>query len=513
MGSDLQLGIGVAGPPSAAELPQRVLGLDIGIASIGWALLQPRRTGAGCLIAAGVYAFDAPEEKDSRGNVAASNRKRHGDMQRRRRQVGRRALRMTQLRKLLCEHQPPILEKGDSHALGRALHECARAPETRGITPWQLREEGLHRILNPKEWAVTVGHIVGHRAYLSNAKRRGNNDDAGGKTGKEQKKVLEEIKKNDATFSRAVQAGEVETIGEWLGRSDRQRNRAGDYQHSIRREWVVDEAKLLFVRQRTLGSTLASPELQDKVIPLIRDQREITSKPVGECTFEPGEPRAARHSYSFELFRLLQRLNNVRIISDRRTSPRLNAEEIKTVTSKFGAQQTITYKTLRGCLELQEDEKFNGVPDKKAEQDDVVARKGKGVPGTFALRKVITKQHGMETWQSLLDDRDKLDGIAAAIAHVDALSKIRERLSTLGLDAPVIDTLVQEADGGQLGFFKGTGHLSLKALRKLEPHLRKGGDYYESQLRAGYDPSKDRFSRKPGIAGDGPVAVRRWLRG
>lgn len=494
----------------SAQRSETILGLDVGVASIGWSLLE-RTVGSGRLLAAGVYAFEPPEEKDSQGNVAGSNRKRHGDMKRRRRQLRRRALRMKLVRKALNEHEPPILMECDAHALGRALQHCAALRPGSPVTPWLLRKDGLSRELSADEWAVVLGHLVGHRAYFSNAKRKGSNDSGGDKSGREQKGVLEGLRNNESKFVQAVQSGEVESVGEWLGRSERQRNRSGDYQYSIRREWVINEAKLLFSRQRARKNPRASSELETQIIALIRDQKEITSQPVGPCTFEGDQPRAAKHSYSFELFRLLARLNNLRVISPRRESPRLNCNEIHHIIRDFGRHQRITYKTLRKDLSLNADERFDRVPDAEAEKEDVVARKGKGAPGTYALRKVVIENHGLMTWQGLLKERDKVDGIAAAIAHVDALSEIHQRLTALALDPALVATLVREADGGDLGFFRGTGHLSLKALSKLETYLCNGLDYYEAQIAAKYDPSKDRFSRKPGIAGDGPVAVRKWL--
>jgi len=477
---------------------QRILGIDLGIASCGWAIIEFDGN-IWRIVRAGVWEWDAPEHVDN-GKKRKSNLKERGETRRRRRLLDVRQKRMHDLRQLLAHYG--ILKRTDQNAL--------HFPK---LNPWRLRKEALDRKLNnevnDEEWAVVLGHMAGHRAYLSNAKRKKNETDD------DRKKLLKALGENEREFETARTQGTVRTVGEWLANKNTQRNRGGDFRHSIKREWVKQEAAFLFERQHKLGNPFALSSLRDRYVPLAFEQGEITPPEVGPCTFEPSEPRAAKHSYSFERFRFLQRLTNIRIVSAPNVPPRrLNEAEIGKIESKLGIQARITYTTIRRALKLPDDESFARINDAKQEEYEIVkgSKSGQTAPGTRALRTTIITKFGVRAWESLISTPDTLDAIASAIAHRDDLKLIRTELEKLDIEPGVIETLMKESDGGELGFFKGTGHLSVKALRKLIPHMLAGLDYHDAQIAAKYDPSKDRYSRRPGIVGEGPQAVAAWLK-
>lgn len=473
---------------------QRVLGIDLGIASCGWAVIEFDGN-VWRIVDAGVWEWDAPEYID-KGKTRKSNLKKRGVTRRKRRLLDVRQKRMHDLRQLLAHHG--ILQRSDRTAL--------HFPK---LNPWRLRKEALKRKLSAEEWAAVLGHMARHRAYWSNAKRKQNETDD------DRKKLLKALKENESEFETARMEQTARTVGEWLANKDTQRNRSGDFQHSIKREWVKQEATLLFNRQRELGNPFALSSLCDSYAPLAFDQGAITPPEVGPCTFEPSEQRAAKHSYSFERFRLLQRLTNIRIVSAPDVPPRrLTEAEIKTIESELGIRAKITYKTIRGALKLPDYESFARINDAKQEEHEIVkgTTSGQTAPGTRALRTIIKTNFGLRAWESLISNPDTLDAVASAIAHRDDLSLIRTELDKLDIETAVIETLVKESDGGELGFFKGAGHLSVKALRKLIPHMLAGLDYHDAQIAAEYDPSKDRYSRRPGIVGEGPQAVATWLK-
>lgn len=476
------------------EVWQRVLGLDLGIASCGWAIIETDGK-VWRIVRVGVWEWDAPEFVDN-GKKRKSNLKERGETRRRRRLLDVRQKRMRDLRQLLSEYG--VIKKTGRNAL--------HFPK---LNPWRLRKEALDRKLSDEEWAAVLGHMAGHRAYLSNAKRKNNEPDD------DRRKLLKALKENEREFEIARKEQTARTVGEWLANKAKQRNRGGNFQHSLTREWIKQEAVFLFNRQRMLGNPFALSSLYDRYMPLAFEQGKIISSQVGSCTFEPSEQRAAKHSYSFERFRLLQRLTNIRIISKSDVPPRpLTDIEIGKIESKLGVQTSITYKTIRRLIDLPESESFHRINNDDQENHEIVtgAKSGKSGPGTRALRTVITKHFGEQAWQSLLTKPDTLDAIAAAIAHRDDLALIRTELEKLTIEPSIIAVLTQESDGGDLGFFKGTGHLSVKALRKLIPHLLAGRDYHNAQIAAEYDPSKDRYSRRPGIIGEGPQALATWLR-
>ena len=125
----------------------RTLGIDGGIASIGWGLLDlDPEAGVLTVVAAGVRTFDAPETSKERTPTNAVRRLHRGQ----RRVIRRRRQRMNEIRRLF--HEAGLLPAAQSDALSQ-----------KGLNPWCLRAEALDRELTGAELAVGLGHIARHR--------------------------------------------------------------------------------------------------------------------------------------------------------------------------------------------------------------------------------------------------------------------------------------------------------------------------------------------------------------
>ena len=134
----------------------KVLGLDCGIASVGWAVLEVAEDKAeGHIVACGTRMFDSPEEATQSGPKLKSEARRMFRGQRK--VIRRRRQRMNAIRQLFREQN--LLATSDSESL--------KIP---GVDPWVLRTKGLEKLLAPEELAVTLGHIARHRGFRSNVK-------------------------------------------------------------------------------------------------------------------------------------------------------------------------------------------------------------------------------------------------------------------------------------------------------------------------------------------------------
>ena len=324
------------------------LGIDLGIGSCGWALA----TGAS-VIALGARTFDVPETDKTRTPTNQLRRTARGL----RRVTNRRRQRMNMVRDLLVRHG--ILDQDGKDSLAGD-----------GLDPWQVRAEGLDRILAPREIAVALGHIAKHRGFKSNSKR-----DKGANAPQDSSKMLAAVAKTQEALA------QWRSVGELFWKSsdyrDRKRNRDNDYSRSLLRADLEAEVHLLLRRQREMGNALASSDLEQDFIETAFFQRPLADSVhmVGFCPFEPGEKRAPKHSPSFEKFRLLSRLTTIRI-----GERALTAEEIATSVRDFGSQQGMTFKRLRKILGLSEAQRFQGVPVDQEDKRDVVARSGKMAP-------------------------------------------------------------------------------------------------------------------------------------
>jgi CRISPR-associated endonuclease Csn1 len=441
----------------------RVFGLDGGIASIGWAVIDiddaPATGSNGRIVACGSRCFDAPETAKERTPTNAVRRLHRGQ----RRVVRRRRQRMNAVRRVLTEHG--LLADAKPDTLGRL-----------GLDPWKLRASGLERMLTPAEFAAVLGHIARHRGFRSNSKR-----DRGANSMSDTSKML---KMMEATRERL--AG-WQTVGLMLANDPafcgRKRNRNGDYSRTILRADLEHEVAVLFSAQRRFGNGLATEALETAFETIAFSQKPLQDSEhlVGKCPFEPTQMRAAKRSYAFELFRLLSRLNALTIVTGG-IERRLTTEEIRLVSEDFGRQKKISYKSLRRLLDLDTKTRFAGVgPDD--EGLDVVARSGNAAEGTATLRNVL----GDGPWRVLLHTPERLDRIAEVLTFRDALDSIRAGLDEAGVESVIADKIMEGVEAGRFAAFNGAGHISARAARAIIPHLAHGLVYSVACAEAGYD--------------------------
>lgn len=168
---------------------QLTIGLDIGIASVGWAVLDQGR-----IIDLGVRAFDKAETSDKGESLNLARRTaRLG-----RRRIHRKAHRLEKLGNLLYQHN--LIPTAD-YFKNQPHFESS---------PWQLRIEGLDRRLKPIEWARVLYHICKHRGFhwVSRADRIKEGGDASGEGGK--------VKQGLAENSRLMEEKGYRTVGEMV---------------------------------------------------------------------------------------------------------------------------------------------------------------------------------------------------------------------------------------------------------------------------------------------------------
>ncbi|WP_297670996.1 type II CRISPR RNA-guided endonuclease Cas9 [uncultured Desulfovibrio sp.] len=372
-----------------------ILGLDIGIASIGWALLRDdpatgeqrllSRQGADGEVryALGSRVFSAPEDAKT---LELLNVKRRSARQQRR-VIRRRAQRMRQVRRLLAQH-------GMERALDARAFHLPRGKGTQ-LDPWSLRREGLGRLLSPDELACVLLHMARHRGFLSNSKR-----DAADR--EETGKMLQGVSRIRSEVQEALT-----TAGAFMAAQPRKRNRrdhAGNavYDRTLPRQLLREETDRLCERQQALGSAVFSAELRDAYKQIAFDQRPLASVAgmVGRCVFLENERRAPAFAPTAERFRLAQRLTVLRLKNAAGESRSLRAEEMRRVLAVQGRQPqaSVTYKTLRKLLRLPDGTVFENLGRAGRERDgkdpeaaDIVRRSGAALAGSAVFLKCLGK--------------------------------------------------------------------------------------------------------------------------
>lgn len=449
----------------------KILGVDGGIASAGWGVIElDEQAQTGAIMDAGVWMFNAPEEKSRAGTKLKSELRRGYRGQRK--LIRRRRQRMGAIRRLFAEHG--LLPNSHRDALKIPARD-----------PWALRVAALSHALTLQELAVALGHIARHRGFKSNAKNGGANapDD--------DKKMLTasaETKEKLACYETpARMLMEDDNFKEGIER--RLRNREGDYSRSLLRDDLEAEARKIIRTQRRLGQSAASEAFEAEYCATAFHQRPLQDSEgrVGRCPFEKEEKRAPKTAPSFELFRLASKLVNLRLIG-RPGNARLSPEELQKALADFGSQASFSFSTLRRTIGLPDAVRFEGVKPEEESKRDVAARSGKAMIATNALRKVIGAMHGEMAWRALWEKREILDSVATTLTFRADLDRIGEGLGAIeGLDADLRETLLNAARSGAFDGFAGAAHLSAKALRAIVPGLLTGMTYDAACRDAGYD--------------------------
>lgn len=422
------------------------LGLDIGMASVGAAMLTDQR-----ILGLHVRAFDKAETAKE-GDPLNKTRREARLTRRRIRRRAHRLLRLARLFKrvgLIAEARPEAFALADT-------------------SPWDLRAEGLDRLLAPTEWAATLYHLVKHRGFQSTRKSEAKDDEKAGQ-------MLSGVSANQKHMAEKG----WRSVGEMAARDEAfttgKRNKGGAYTHTFARADLVGELALLFGKQRELSNPHASTEFEAAVHELLLARRPALSgdalmNMIGKCPFEPDEYRAPKASYSAERFVWLTKLNNLRISEVGEQRPLTPGERLTLIDQPYLLAK-LTYKQVRQKLGLAEHAKFNSLTyrsDKDPETATLFEAKA------FHALKKAYKEAGLESrWQRDAIDAERLDRLAWALTCYKTDDDIRAHLVEHSVEAEIVDAVLGES-------FDKFVALSLKALRRILPLMEQGQRYDEA---------------------------------
>lgn len=480
--------------PKPTELNYRI-GLDIGIASVGWAVLEnnshdePFR-----IIDMGVRIFDTAEQPKTGASLAAPRREARSA----RRRLRRRGHRLERIKKLFQAEGLIDIEEFE------ARYKRAGLPDV-----YRLRYEGLDRKLNNDELAQVLLHIAKHRGFKSTSKAE---DGADSDTG--------EVKKSISANKALMSEKGYRTVGEMIYLDENfrtecpwteegyiltPRNKSGDYKHTVLRDMLADEVRSLFDAQRSMGNMNASEELENAYLDIMLGQRSFDMGPgapskyamegfedrVGLCTFEGknGEKRAPKAAYTSELFVALEKINHTKIVSNDGSTRFFTQDERDTIISLIHKQQSVKYITVRKAIGLAEGERFYNLnysqkagSKKSAEDTDFVK-----LENYHKIRKALNDDVVLD---HLGQEKIQLyDSIAAILTLFKNDDSRISRLEKLDVAPECYDALLEMSPNK-------FHNLSLKAMGKIIPFLLKGNTYDKACVLAGYDFKAENSSEK-----------------
>lgn len=444
-----------------------VLGLDIGIASVGWAALalneqdEPYR-----ILDLNSRIFPAAEVPKTGASLAAPRRMARST----RRRLRRRRHRLDRTRALLV--RAGVLSKDELKALyDKPVSDI-----------YAVRSEALQRRLTQEEWARVLLFFAKHRGFKSNRLAEAGNDDEG--------RVKEAVKANKELLA------DYQTVGEMLFKDEKfkehKRNKADDYQMTISRDMLAEEIRRLFAAQRDFGNVYAESDIEEQYEKIFWGQRNFDEGPggnspyggnliekmIGKCTLDEQEKRAPKASYSFMRFNLLQKLSHMQI-KENGLKRSLTLEERKKLEQLAWQSPSLDYSRLRKELGLHDTERFNDLIYAQDVEKTEKKAKFNYTEAYHEIRKVLDKKE--KGYISRLSP-DELDAIGYAFTVFKNEAKVRDYLLSRGIVEDIIELLLEK-----LKTFRKFGHISVKACRKLLPYLEKGLTYDKACKEAGYD--------------------------
>jgi len=450
---------------------RRILGLDLGTNSIGWALLEEQDGQFHQIIDLGSRIFiKAVEEK----TPTPKNQKRR-NARLARRVIQRRARRKQRMLHYLI-------------SLGLLPNTLEDHPQPEIILnqlgdPYALRARGLDHSLQPHELGRVLLHLVQRRGFLSNRKtllgdlvddpdvisalHELGEDDPGATTNKEEGDFKRDISK----LRKDIEEAGKRTLGEYLASIEVpycRRNRIRDGGHLRTDRLMYREELALIWKQQALHHPMLSDEIREELEQIIFHQRPLRLRAdrVGKCSLEPRNNRARMGRLEVQRFRYLQDINNLQHLDPYQNQwIALTAEDREKLIELFESKSVVTFPQVRKQLGLDKKREIN--------LEHGGNKKLKGNITADTIRKIFPE------WDQLNDSEQH--HLVEDLLTIQKKSVLKKRLiNHWKLDSKIaIQLCMVELEPDH-------SSLSLKAINRLLPYLTKGMIYSDARQAAGY---------------------------
>lgn len=504
-----------------------ILGLDIGISSVGWGLLElDTNNNPYKIIDVGSRIFTPGEVEKTGDSRAKERREKRGA----RRISRRREFRLDRVRNLLYENgylkgninSNIVSEKNEELSIifDNMINNYYKEKNS---NPYKLKVEALDRKLTNEELSIILVHYAKKRGYKSNREEASDNDSG---------KVLSAIKENE----KIMNENNYRTISEMYIKDEKFKNKIknspGDYKISVTNEMYLKEINMVLNSQIKFG--LITDDFKNQYLEIYNSRRSYAKGPggnspyggdliermTGKCNFD-GKPRAPKRAPSSELYVSLTKLVNLKYKKEDNEYTRLTNEEIKEIIEKAKDKKIITYKDL--AKELDGNIEFKDLSLSKKEYGKVIEELKKKLniskeesinisnlnsndrelfntlynekllsktlielKGYHALKDSIIKAYSNDIWKKFKDNIELLDELALYCTNYkineDILNKIKEseNIENIFEDIHFIELLPN---------FKDHLMLSTDLIKKLIPLMLEGNTYDKAMNILGYNHS------------------------
>ncbi len=492
----------------------KALGLDIGTNSVGWALLEEDTTGTPTgIIACGSRIFKSCVDDKTRTPLNQERRAKRLL----RRQIARRRQRRDLVRGLLIVaglHPTEVGANPDGEA----------GAWNRIGDPYQLRAEALNRRLEPFELGRVFLVLSKRRGFQSNRKADKPKED-------DEKTSTDE---GIARLQQRMRESGAKTLGEYLWKhADRRgedlliRNRLGHRRYFTERSMLRAEFEAIWQAQQSHHPSILTGERKICLYRAIFWQRPLKAPArAGDgCAFEPAKivrdnkgvvrrvhaPRAALAWPSIQRLRFLQRVNDLRWLDPLTLEERtLTPEQRQSLVEALEHAGSLTWGSIRKMLKFHKGCAFNlesATDDKGLKGNATADRLRERIEDDWDTLDEWVTQKGSDRLKRQFAQRSKDDGVFTARHQLPTATATEIAQDLLVIDLLTIDDHPTEGpisllrrlqeDWGfthaesealsQVELERRPGRSSLKAARRLLPHLLVGKNLHDAAQAVGYE--------------------------
>lgn len=490
------------------------LGLDVGIKSVGWCVLECDENGEPIQInALNSRIFDAAEQPKTGASLAEPRRNARGL----RRRIRRKSFRLERIRKLFSENGIELFETQDDLI-------CLK-DEYKNLDVVKLRSDALDKKLTEAEFARVLYSLARHRGFKSNKRvvetDDGDEEKKGKGKNKDEGKLLSSIRESEEEMRESGMRTRGEQLyKKYLMEGKPVHNKGGDYSMCVSRDILVKEIELLFEKQKEFGNNFATDENKEKYLDIFLSQRNFDEGPgkgsqytgshdVKKCEIYRDEDVAAKGTYTSEWATIYQKINNLSIIcgGDRR---RLRNEERQIAVELAKKVDKVSYKAFRKAIKLDDDYRFSALNYSEKKKSDKKKNEGESKSDVVEINDVvdslacedkgefITAKNSNKIVKALNDnlksDLELIDEIAEICTKYKSENLFRNAIA----ESKIIGGRLDEETIEKLSKIdmKGYGHLSLHVLREILPYLEEGMVYSDAMQKAGHNHSEHNFEKQ-----------------
>ncbi len=464
-------------------MPNRTLGIDLGTNSIGWAIIENHEE-CNSFIDAGSFIFQEGVARD-KGNEKPAVETRTMSRATRRHYFRRRLLKIELLKVLIKNGMCPPLSDTDlqlwrSKKQYPLVDEFIHWQRTDGDSnPYFARNEALSRELDMtnQQDRFLLGralyHLAQRRGFLSNRKEQTREADGA-------------VKQGISELSEELQENGCEYLGQYFfmlyEKGTKIRSRYTDRLAHTEKEFRAICAK------QHLPESLVK-ELHRAIF----FQRPLKSQKglVGKCIFEPSKSRCPISHPSFERYRMLAFINNIRLKDSSRSDFRpLSDDERNKIMPLFfrKTKDTFEFEEIARKIAGKGNYSFRDDPKSTAYKFNFrMSTSVSGCPLTTGLIELFGTdwQDSICSCYVLASDKNRaqiINDVWHALYSFDSEEKLSDWASkNLQLDDE------QSSSFTKIKVPQGYASLSLKAISKILPHLENGLRYDEAVFVANLD--------------------------